>query len=73
MMMSDLRRDYFVTRLADLTPGAAKGIEAAFAETEAQARAQFAAEGIPREGEVPALRQVPLPEPGTHDRGALCR
>ena len=46
MMMSDLRRDYFVTRLADLAPGAAEGIEAAFAETEARARAQFEAEGI---------------------------
>ena len=46
MMMSDLRRDYFVTRLADLAEGAAQGIEALFAETEDQARAQFAAEGI---------------------------
>jgi N-methylhydantoinase A len=46
MMMSDLRRDYFVTRLADLKPGAAAGIEAVFAETEAGARAQFAAEGV---------------------------
>ena len=31
MMMSDLRRDYFVTRLADLKTGAAAGIEALFA------------------------------------------
>jgi N-methylhydantoinase A len=46
MMMSDLRRDYFVTRLADLKEGAAKGIEALFAETEEQARKQFAAEGV---------------------------
>jgi N-methylhydantoinase A len=46
MMMSDLRRDYFVTRLATLDPGAASGIEAAFAASEEQARAQFAAEGI---------------------------
>lgn len=46
MMMSDLRRDYFVTRLADLAPGAAEGIEALFAETEARARAQFEAEGV---------------------------
>jgi N-methylhydantoinase A len=46
MMMSDLRRDYFVTRLAELTPGSAAGIEAIFAETEARARAQFAAEGV---------------------------
>lgn len=46
MMMSDLRRDYFVTRLADLKPGAAAGIERLFAETEAQASGQFAAEGV---------------------------
>ncbi|NMG39614.1 hydantoinase/oxoprolinase family protein [Chelativorans sp. ZYF759] len=46
MMMSDLRRDYFVTRLADLKEGAAKGIEALFAETEEQALAQFAAEDV---------------------------
>jgi N-methylhydantoinase A len=46
MMMSDLRRDYFVTRLATLDPGAAAAIEQAFAATEAQARDQFAAEGI---------------------------
>ena len=46
MMMSDLRRDYFVTRLADLRTGAAAGIEAVFAESEEQAKAQFAAEGI---------------------------
>jgi N-methylhydantoinase A len=46
MMMSDLRRDYFVTRLADLRKGAAAGIEAVFAESEERAKAQFAAEGI---------------------------
>jgi N-methylhydantoinase A len=46
MMMSDLRRDYFVTRLADLKKGAAKGIEKLFAETEELARSQFAAEGV---------------------------
>ncbi len=46
MMMSDLRRDYFVTRLADLKPGSATGIEALFAETEALARGQFEAEGV---------------------------
>ncbi|HEU4985820.1 MAG TPA: hydantoinase/oxoprolinase family protein [Rhizobiaceae bacterium] len=46
MMMSDLRRDYFVTRLADLKKGAAEGIEEIFAETEARARKQFEAEGI---------------------------
>jgi len=46
MMMSDLRRDYFVTRLADLKAGAAAGIEALFAETETHAREQFAGEGV---------------------------
>jgi N-methylhydantoinase A len=49
MMMSDLRRDYFVTRLADLKQGAAAGIEGLFAETEALARRQFAAEGVPED------------------------
>lgn len=46
MMMSDLRRDYFVTRLTDFVPGAARGIEALFQETETRARDQFAAEGV---------------------------
>ncbi|HWK68744.1 MAG TPA: hydantoinase/oxoprolinase family protein [Rhizobiaceae bacterium] len=46
MMMSDLRRDYFVTRLADLKKGAAAGIEEVFAEAEERARVQFAAEGV---------------------------
>lgn len=46
MMMSDLRRDYFVTRLADLQPGAATLIEGLFADTEARARSQFEAEGV---------------------------
>lgn len=46
MMMSDLRRDYFVTKLADLKPGAAAPIEALFAETEALAHRQFSEEGI---------------------------
>ena len=49
MMMSDLRRDYIVTRLAALDPGAAPGIEAAFAAVEAQARGQFGEEGIAEE------------------------
>ena len=48
MMLSDLRRDYFVTRLADLSEGAAEGLESVFAETEEQAREQFEAEGIDR-------------------------
>ena len=46
MMMSDLRRDHFVTRLVDLTPSAAAVIEALFGETEALSRAQFAEEGV---------------------------
>lgn len=46
MMMSDLRRDYFVTKLADLKKGAGESIEAVFAESEDRARAQFAAEGV---------------------------
>lgn len=46
MMMSDLRRDYFVTRLVGLAPGAAAPLEALFAEAEAGARAQFQAEGV---------------------------
>lgn len=46
MMMSDLRRDYFVTRLADLKTGAGAVIEGLFAETEALALRQFGAEGI---------------------------
>jgi N-methylhydantoinase A len=46
MMMSDLRRDYFVTKLADLKTGAGAVIEGLFAETEALALRQFGAEGI---------------------------
>ena len=46
MMMSDLRRDYFLTKLADLKPGAAKGVEDVFQEAEELARSQFAAEGV---------------------------
>ena len=46
MMMSDLRRDYFVTQLMDLTEGAGSRIEAVFADAENNARATFAAEGV---------------------------
>ena len=46
MMMSDLRRDFFVTSLADLKPDSAASIEALFAETEALAKSQFEAEGV---------------------------
>ncbi|HEY4199121.1 MAG TPA: hydantoinase/oxoprolinase family protein [Devosiaceae bacterium] len=44
MMMSDLRRDYFVTRLLDETD--ATGLDALVREVMAEATAQFAAEGV---------------------------
>jgi len=46
MMMSDLRRDYFVTQLADLREGAAANIESVFKETEKNALVTFKAEGV---------------------------
>ena len=46
MMMSDLRRDFFVTHLADLNDGAGAVIEGTFAEAEAKARATYSGEGI---------------------------
>ncbi|MEP3636510.1 MAG: hydantoinase/oxoprolinase family protein [Paracoccaceae bacterium] len=46
MMMSDLRRDYFVTQLADLSAGSATGIETVFANAEEEALAAFTAEGV---------------------------
>lgn len=46
MMMSDLRRDFFVTQLADLDEGAGATIEGVFAEAEAQAREAFQADGV---------------------------
>jgi N-methylhydantoinase A len=46
MMMSDLRRDYFVTKLADLKADAATAIETLFSETEALAHRQFGEEGV---------------------------
>lgn len=55
MMMSDLRRDYFVTKLADLKPGSAATIDGVFAEAEALALKQFAAEGVDA-GKVKFLR-----------------
>lgn len=45
MMMSDLRRDFFVTHLIDLSKGAGGEIEAVFAEAAAKALATFAEEG----------------------------
>ena len=46
MMMSDLRRDYIATRLADLVPENAEAIESTLVETEAAALAQFGSEGV---------------------------
>jgi N-methylhydantoinase A len=46
MMMSDLRRDYFVTKLADLKPGAGAVIEGVFADAEAMALKQFGEEDV---------------------------
>ena len=46
MMMSDLRRDYFLTHLADLVDGAASNIEKGFSDVESQAISQFKSEGI---------------------------
>ena len=46
MMMSDLRRDYFVTHLVSLASGAEATIEAVFAGVEKEALAQFSDEGI---------------------------
>ena len=46
MMMSDLRRDHFVTHLVDLTEGAASDIESVFSSVELQAIEQFQTEGI---------------------------
>jgi N-methylhydantoinase A len=53
MMMSDLRRDYFFTRLIDASgvapEGAAAAVSALIEEAAGRARAQFAAEGIASE------------------------
>ena len=46
MMMSDLRRDYFVTKLVGIEQGAETAIEGVFTQVETEARAQFASEGI---------------------------
>lgn len=46
MMMSDLRRDYFVTHLVDLAKDAANSIEQLFAQSEAVALEQFSSEDI---------------------------
>ncbi|MEO9459733.1 MAG: hydantoinase/oxoprolinase family protein [Lentilitoribacter sp.] len=55
MMMSDLRRDYFVTQLVDLSDGAANEIECVFSSTEKLALSTFKSEGV-EEGKVSFLR-----------------
>src|SRR5207248_2632700 len=47
MMMSDLRRDYFVTRLIEEGSGLVVALRTLVDDAERQARAQFIAEGIP--------------------------
>jgi len=46
MMMSDLRRDYFITQLVDLSEGAGSRIENVFNEAESQAINTFTEEGV---------------------------
>ena len=49
MIMSDLRRDFFVTHLVDLNDDGGAEIEKTFAKAEAKALATFGDEGIPAE------------------------
>lgn len=49
MMMSDLRRDFFVTHLLGMSEGAGDKIEATFTEAEGKALSTFSEEGIERE------------------------
>jgi N-methylhydantoinase A len=46
MLMSDLRRDYFATRLTTLTPDSAAAVDGWLRETEELAARQFADEGV---------------------------
>jgi N-methylhydantoinase A len=48
MLMSDLRRDYFVTRLIPMTPDSAGRLDELLAEVTDPALARFEAEGVPR-------------------------
>ena len=49
MLMSDLRRDYFVTRLATLTQQRAAAVDGWIREVEEHAIDQFASENLPRD------------------------
>ena len=82
MMMSDLRRDYFLTRLIDVTADNADAIQALVDEAERQALRQYGSEGVAAD-RVNLLRlgklryqnqehsvEVPLPE-GAIDAAAV--
>ncbi|PYE82434.1 hydantoinase/oxoprolinase family protein [Pseudoroseicyclus aestuarii] len=83
MMMSDLRRDYFLTALVDLGEGAAAAVEDRFAQVEDGARAQFAQENVPEDklhlrrfGKLRYQNQehtVEVPLEGPVTEGALAR
>ena len=49
MLMSDLRRDYFLTRLLRVSEADAPKLDALLGEVASEAREEFAREGIPRE------------------------
>jgi N-methylhydantoinase A len=59
MLMSDLRRDYFVTRLARLEAGSAEDIDALLGEVTGGALEQFEREGV-EPGQVRFLRYAKL-------------
>lgn len=59
MMMSDLRHDYFVTRLMDMAEGAESAIATLFAEIEAAATERFVQESVPAES-IRFIRYVKL-------------
>lgn len=46
MLLSDIRRDYFITYLADFDENSAINLEQLFYDTEQQAKTQFSEEGI---------------------------
>jgi N-methylhydantoinase A len=46
MLVSDLRRDYFISRLLPLRAASASALAALVAQADAEAQAQFAAEGV---------------------------
>ncbi len=71
MLLSDLRRDYLLTQIVDLSdPDAAQQLADTFAALEEQAYQEYEAENIDRSRvQFLALWPIPLPEPGTFHRG----